>query len=121
MYCCTFSCVIDSSLAHASCQFDAPKFAAWLKELAPQRPNIRHIDAIMSAFEQNAESGFVESVTLDNGQIVTGDFFIDCSGFRRQLFQKAFTPKWIDYSQYIKVDSAIPVSVEYKYAQPPRT
>ncbi|MFT7639330.1 MAG: hypothetical protein ACI9G1_001066 [Pirellulaceae bacterium] len=100
--------VVSSEHSSASCHFDALKFAAWLKSLAPDRENITHVDDSIKGFERDAETGFVTKVITVKGAEIAGDFFIDCTGFRRELFEKAYSPSWIDFSQHIKVDSAIP-------------
>ena len=109
---------VNSQLAYASCQFDALKFAGWLREVAAQRENIKHIDGVVESFEQNAENGFVTKIRTQAGQEIAGDFFLDCTGFHRLLFAKAHQPKWISYADYIKVDSAIPFFVPYVPNEP---
>jgi flavin-dependent dehydrogenase len=99
---------VSKEFSSASCHFDALKFAAWLKDLAPKRDNITHVDDAIKGFERDSETGFVTKVFTTKGGEVEGDFFVDCTGFRRALFGEAYLPKWIDYSQHIKVDSAIP-------------
>ncbi len=99
---------ISSKLSSASCHFDSLKFAAWLKSKAQTRPNITHVDDVLSRFSQDAETGLVTEVVTKKGQHIGGDFFLDCTGLRRMLFQPAYQPQWIDYSRYIKVDSAMP-------------
>jgi tryptophan halogenase len=104
---------VNAQLATASCHFDALKFGAWLQEVAPQRPNIEHIDDVVESFEQEAETGHVTKIRTQTGREIAGDFFIDCTGFHRRLFAKVYEPKWKSYADFIKVDSAIPQVVEY--------
>ncbi len=99
---------ISDQYADPSCHFDALQFAAWLKRVAPSRENIVHVDDVVTSFDQDATTGHIRSVTTEQGQTFAGDFFLDCTGFRRQLLQPAYTPAWIDYSRHIRVDSAIP-------------
>lgn len=54
----------------------------------------------------------VHSVTLDNGEEITGDFFIDCTGFKRILMNKLGT-KWVSYKEYLPVNTAMPFLVDY--------
>jgi len=109
---------VNTQLAHASCHFDALKFAAWLQEIASARPNIRHVDDLVESFEQDAETGYVTKIRTETGLEIAGDFFIDCTGFHRLLFEKAYQPKWKSYADYIKVDSAIPTVQPYAPAEP---
>src|SRR6185295_2049989 len=66
-----------------------------------------------------SETGFVKSIQTRSGRQIGGDFFLDCTGFHRLLFAKAFKPKWISYTPYIKVDSAIPFFPHYAPGQAP--
>ena len=48
------------------------------------------------------------------------DFFIDCTGFRRILINK-FKNRWISFSKYLKVKSAIVFPTEDMYNYNPYT
>ena len=54
--------------------------------------------------------GFIESVVLDDSENLTGDFFIDCSGFRGILIEDALKTGYEDWSDYFHVIvlSAVP-------------
>ena len=105
---------VNTSLAKMSCHFDSLKFATWLGEIAAQRANIHHVDDVVESFEQDAESGFVTRIHTKGGLKIEGEMFLDCTGFHRLLLAKAYQPKWKSYSDYIRVDSAIPCQVPYQ-------
>jgi hypothetical protein len=109
---------VNTSMAYASCHFDALKFAAWLQEVAVKRPNIRHFDDLVERFEQDPMTGHVTKIHTRGKREIEGDFFIDCTGFHRLLYAKAFHPKWRSYADYIKVDSAIPRLVPFPAGEP---
>lgn len=98
---------ISDRFARSSCHFDALKFAEWLKEVSQKCENVTHVDDIMQSFEQNSETGHVTRILTESGRAIEGDFFLDCTGFHRRLLQRAYAVEWIDFSRYIKVDSAI--------------
>lgn len=52
----------------------------------------------------------VEEIILDNGDVVKGDFFIDCMG-QHSIFQDLYDNKWIDKSPS-GLDSAVIYQVE---------
>jgi tryptophan halogenase len=55
------------------------------------------------------ENGYMLSISLKNGEIISGDLFFDCSGFARVLMSK-MKNRWISYNEYLPVNSALPFS-----------
>lgn len=47
---------------------------------------VKHIEA--NVVEMEHEGSNISSLTLDNGEVITGDLFIDCTGFSRVLIKK---------------------------------
>ncbi|MDH3584156.1 MAG: tryptophan 7-halogenase [Phycisphaerae bacterium] len=107
----------SSRASMASCQFDALKFASWLKRTASRRQTVSHVDEIVQRVEQDPDTGFVTKVITEEGSEIGGDLFLDCTGFRRLLLEKVYSPRWVDLSRYLKVDRAIACPVEYGAGQ----
>ena len=106
--------------------------------LVPLNSNINqslHIDAtlmneyILSKFKDKIEiidgkvievikkeNEIIDSLILDDGRKVTGDFFIDATGFGSVLF-KSFERKWIDKSDWMPLDSCIPNPVDFEHEE----
>ena len=110
---------VNSQWAFASCHFDAQKFGTWLRQIGAARQNIEHIDDVIDTFEQHPESGHVTRIHTRAGRTIEGDLFLDCTGFHRSLFAKAYQPGWKSYADYLRVDSAIPTFAEYAPGEQP--
>ncbi|MDB5672747.1 MAG: tryptophan halogenase [Alphaproteobacteria bacterium] len=86
-------------------QFDATLFAPYLRTYSEARGAVRTEGRIVSV-EQHPESGDVTSVTLENGERIEGDLFIDCSGFRSLLLGGTLSEGWEDWSDWLLCDRA---------------
>ena len=75
---------------------DAYKTSEYFRELSVQN-GVKHIEGTVRDFD-------FRSVTLKDGREITGDLFIDCSGFSRVLSQDC---GWEDYSKYLPVNRGI--------------
>ena len=93
-------------------QFDAFKVGAYMREfLKKTDPTMKHIDAVIDDVKLGVNGNITELV-LDNGQVVDGDFFIDCTGFRRVLAKK-LNINWVSYADALLVDRAMPFFTKY--------
>lgn len=87
-------------------QFDAVLYAKSLRQLAESR-GVKRIEGKVISVKQNIENGQIESLELDNGMLVDGEFFIDCSGFKGLLIEKVLHTGYHDWSQYLPCDRAV--------------
>lgn len=92
-------------------QFDATAYARYLRGYAEHRGATR-IEGKVVTVSQDAESGFISSVTLENGSQISGDLFIDCSGFRALLIGETLGTKYEDWSHWLPCNSAQAVACE---------
>ena len=82
--------------------FDTFKLNAFLEKLSLQR-EIEIIDDIIEEVELNNKG---IAAIHSKSQTYKADFFVDCTGFKRMLIDK-LGAKWVSYSKYLKVNSAI--------------
>jgi hypothetical protein len=104
--------------------FNTDLFGKYLGQIARER-GVKHLTDNTGVTDVTfAENGYIESVkTEENGEIFA-DLFVDCSGFKGLLINKAYQEPFIYYTDSLLNESAVAVRLpedKYPNGMPPYT
>jgi tryptophan halogenase len=88
--------------------FDAGRYAHYLRGFS-EALGVRRTEGRIVQTRLRSADGAIESVVLASGEVVSGDFFVDCSGMRALLLGEALGEGYEDWSHWLPCDRAVAV------------
>ncbi len=90
---------------------DATLYAKFLRKIAEQH-GIKRIEGKISDVQQHDENGHISALKMMSGEVIEGDLFIDCTGFKALLIEQTLNAGFDDWSHWLPCDSAIAVQTK---------
>lgn len=111
---------LQNSRYHHAYHFDAALYARYLRDVAVEL-GVQRIEGKMTHCDLDGESGDIAAIHLANGVAVSGDLFLDCTGFASALLGKALETPFVDWSRWLLCNSALAVPSKRPDAPTPFT
>jgi len=101
------------AIANYSYHLDAGKFSVFLQKHCCEKLGVQHILADVQQVNL-ADNGDIRSLSTEQAGEISGDLFIDCTGFRALLIGDALKVPFKDCGDVLFCDTALAVQVPYK-------
>ena len=87
---------------------DAGLYGRFLRGMA-EADGVRRVEGKIASVRQRETDGFVEALVMESGQVVEGDLFVDCTGFRGLLIEQTLKAGFEDWGHWLPTNSALAV------------
>lgn len=91
--------------------FDASLYAKYLKSFS-MNLGVHWIDGEVAEVMQDNKTSFIQSLQLQDGRHLEGEFFVDCTGFKGLLIEETLNTGYENWSHLLFCDSAVAVQSE---------
>ncbi len=95
---------------HHAYHFDQACLGRYLRGKAD---GISQVDAVVKGAVKDSHTGLLTHVVTEDGREIAGDFFVDCTGFRRALIGRELGAEWIGYEDRLPVNRAMPFWIDH--------
>lgn len=100
------------TVANYGYHLDAGKFSEFLKQHCCKYLQVNHIFADVTSVE-NDESGYIKELNTRQETVISGDLFIDCSGFSSILLGQHYQVPFVSRNHQLFADTALAAQVKY--------
>ena len=87
---------------------DATLYGRYLRAKSEGK-GVRRVEGKITSVRQRSGDGFIEALVLESGEVIEGDLFIDCTGFRSLLMGGALEVGFEDWTHWLPNNSALAV------------
>jgi len=101
---------LKSTFGNSALHLDTFKTIEFLKQKSIEN-KVLHKDCEIVDIKLD-QLGNISALVSNQGEIITADLFIDCTGFSQVLIKK-LNAAWIDYSKYLPVNTGMPFVLEH--------
>lgn len=109
----------DSSVINYAYHLDAGRYARFLRRFSEALGATR-IEGKIAQVQQHV-NGDIRSLVLESGQEITGDLFIDCTGFRALLMEQTLKTGYEPWDHWLPCNRAVVVQTAPGPTLPPYT
>ncbi|WP_114326407.1 tryptophan halogenase family protein [Candidatus Colwellia aromaticivorans] len=96
---------------------DAGLFTDLLREHATSTLGVKHISANVTDVNLDVD-GYIASINTDKAGVITGGFFVDCTGFKSLLIGEALGIPFKKVNDTLLTDHALAIQVPYETDNP---
>ncbi len=102
-----------AAVANYAYHLNAGKFAEFLKSHCIEKLGVEYISDHVGTIN-STETGDIASVNTNNHGDISGDLFVDCTGFSSLLIGKHFQVPFISKKDILFIDTALAVQIPYE-------